>query len=322
MSEERKLILQMVAEGKVTPVEGDMLLQAIDESERATGAASPEQARAAAPGLQGPVSLGERIGEKVRRAMERAAEAEGRAARAAERAADRAAERAGRAAERAAEKAERIADRVSRKLTADVERARIIKVGICIDREAVQQQERFTVPAQPGDRICLENRVGDVSVSYVEGAEIAVEVRKTVWGSTKADAEERANVTKLYCQREGADVLLGVSHPNITATGLMILKDTRLDYVILVPHGTNLEICTKVGDLRVEAGDEVGNWHLETKVGDADLRVGAAAGFRHSLQTKVGSVLVQVPETQPGLVGSGAGEIRVTSKTGDIRLHN
>jgi polyhydroxyalkanoate synthesis regulator phasin len=50
VSEERKLILQMVAEGKITPDEADKLLQALDESERAAHSAAAERAQQAATG--------------------------------------------------------------------------------------------------------------------------------------------------------------------------------------------------------------------------------------------------------------------------------
>lgn len=275
MSEERKLILQMVAEGKVSVAEGELLLQAVDESERAIRTAGPGQTPQAAP----------------------------------------------RPAERKLD--EQPTDQLPvNAVRLPAQRSRMIKAGISIDRETVQQQEELMIPTRAGDRLVLENRIGDVTVRFTDDPEIAMEVRKTVWGADRADAEERAKLTKLAVTRRGADLVVETSHPDISAVGVIILKDTRLDYIIRAPHGTNLQVRNKVGDMQVEAGDQLGTWDLETKVGDVDLRVGAGAGFRHHLDTRVGKVYARLDETEPGQVGDGTGSIHVSVKTGDIRLQH
>jgi polyhydroxyalkanoate synthesis regulator phasin len=306
MSEERKLILQMVAEGKVTPDEGEMLLQAMEESERAGQVAAPAQmphAEARPVNAQG---LGERIEQVATesfRGLDRALSGlEAKLHR------------------KLDEQRTTAADRTAQPGRVPAQRSRMIKMGISIDRESVQQQEELTIPTRSGDRLVLDNRIGDVTVRFTDDPEIAVEVRKTVWGADRADAEERATLTRVAAMRRGADLVLEVSHPSISAVGVMVLKDTRLDYSIRAPHGTNLQVRNKVGDLRVVAGDQVGIWDLETKVGDVDLKVGPGAMFRHDLDARVGKVQANLAETQPGQVGDGAGNIRVAVKTGDIRL--
>jgi polyhydroxyalkanoate synthesis regulator phasin len=306
MSEERKLILQMVAEGKVTPDEGEMLLQAMEESERAGQVAAPTHMPHARPRSVDAHGLGERIEQaatdslqgldrvltgleaKLRRKLD---------------------EQRTTAADHPAEPGRVLA-----------QRSRMIKMGISIDRESVQQQEELAIPTRSGDRVVLDNRIGDVTVRFTDHPEIVVEVHKTVWGADRADAEERATLTRVSAMRRGADLVLEVSHPSISAVGVMVLKDTRLDYTIRAPHGTNLQVRNKVGDLRVVAGDQVGIWDLETKVGDVDLKVGPAASFRHHLDARVGEVQANLGETQPNQVGDGAGNIRVAVQTGDIRL--
>jgi polyhydroxyalkanoate synthesis regulator phasin len=306
MSEERKLILQMVAEGKVTPDEGEMLLQAMEESERAGRGAAPAHRPHAGPRPVDVQDLGERIEQVATQSLQGLDRALSGLEAKLHRKLD--------------EQRTTRPDHPAEPGRVPAQRSRMIKVGISIDRESVQQQEELTIPTRSGDRLVLDNRIGDVTVRFTDDPEIAVDVRKTVWGADRADAEERATLTRVSAMRRGADLVLEVSHPDISAAGVMILKDTRLDYSIRAPHGTNLQVRNKVGDLRVLAGDQVGIWDLETKVGDVDLKVGPGAAFRHHLDARLGKVQVNLGETQPGQVGDGAGNIRVAVKTGDIRL--
>ncbi|MFZ5815743.1 MAG: SHOCT-like domain-containing protein [Bacillota bacterium] len=159
MSEERKMILQMLADGKISADEAETLLQAIEESERTAQETVVEGAQKSDRNADGLTNLGRvidyavseatqaldetfrtledrlkhdqarqeqlkrRIEERIRisteRALERALEMEERAKRAAERAEMRLQEKAERIARRHAELAEREAERARR----DAERA-------------------------------------------------------------------------------------------------------------------------------------------------------------------------------------------------------
>lgn len=353
MSEERKLILEMVAQGKITPEEAELLLQAIEEGERSARASAAEGVherggladlgrvieRAVGSSLRGlekelgrleedlehrlyDQDLRVRIEEKIRDAAERAA------TRAAE-----AEQRAARHAEHARERAERIAERTaerSRRVEREHPRsgAHFVKVGVHVDRETVVKQEQLDLAAQPGDRLLLDNRVGDIIVTPVEGDRIEVDLIKTVWGTDMEDAEARAEGTPVSLQRRGKTVEIIVQRPTIAAFGFLNTKDTRIDYEIRIPRGTDLELSTKVGDIRVGPADEVGHWSMVTKVGDIDITVGAGAGFRYQLESKTGSGNISLPEHNNagnmliGSVGSQAGTITATAKTGNVRLHS
>lgn len=387
MSEERKLILQMVAEGKITAEEAEKLLQAIEETELTAQSAAADEVhsrvggnlgesigragddlgaaieRAVNDGLRGldatmrkleinldrrlndPArdrlisSMEERIRRSVERSVEQATRAEERAKRAAERATERAQDATRRAAERAAERAEEMARRMKRlKDDAGGTTRQFVKYGLAIDRVSVERTETFRLPAQPGDRIVLENRVGDVRVEFCDGTDVDVTVRKQVWGENDQDANERADATVIDLMREGPDVNIVPRGPSVMMMGgFLWTKDTRLDFTIRVPQGTNLQIHTKVGDFIILGAQKVGVWLLSSKVGDADIKVAQAAGFTYELSTKVGDVQVAAAGAQEepvkdqaygkggfrtGRVADGAGRIEVTTKTGDIRLSN
>lgn len=370
MSEERKMILQMVSEGKITPEEAEKLLQAIDETERTAQSAAAEEVRRSSTAAGGPstsgkqfvvdlgaaiergvseslraldeamrsleISLDRRLNEQSRRDFRHKIEHKMR--RAAERAVERAQdaqERAERAAQRAAHRAAEHADRAARhmeeRLTrrADWQGSQFIKTGVAIDRETVEQKEQLSVPAEHGDRLGIENRVGDVAVTFYDGAVIEVEVKKTVWGENKADAEARAAATKVQLVRRGANVDLEVIRPHIVGVGVLIAKDTRIDYDIRVPHGTGLEVRNKVGDLRVAVGGQVPNLRLDTQVGNIDIAVPQMTGFKYDLASRFGSVSIATGDAADGIgpairgkIGDGAGNIVATVKTGDIQVHH
>jgi polyhydroxyalkanoate synthesis regulator phasin len=387
VSEERKLILQMVAEGKITPDEADKLLQALDDSERTAHSAAAERAQQAAMkgglGLEDlgavidkavqeslktlDVTLGDleldlerrmndpardqlvtRIEEKMRRTAERAVERARQADERTRRIAERAEERAREIARRAEEQARRFEARAEAQANrwalgvahfSDEMRngARIFKSGICIDKVSLEATKSFSLPAQPGDQFLLENRVGDVRVEFYEGDAIEVNVHSVIWGEDEADAKLRTDAFHMDLVRRGSDVVMEVLRPTITATGFISIKESRLDYVVKLPQGTNMSIRCKAGDLVVVGAERVGQWNLLTKVGDVDVKVAPTAGFIYDLSTNVGDVRLTVANDQPnvetkeaqkkgayrvGRVGDGAGRIEVSIKTGDIRIIN
>jgi len=350
MSEERKMILQMLSEGKINTDEADTLLQAIDESEQAAEEVVVKKAQRAertADGLSGlggvidealseaaraldetfrsmegrlkqdeakQEQLRRRVEERIRRsterALERALEAEERATRAAEQAAERVQERAERLAQKAAMKAGQIQER-------------FVKIGVSIDKYSVERTEHMSLPAEPGDRLVLENRVGDIEVEFHEGQTIEVDLRMQVWGSDTADATARAEATTVELVRDGAVVKVRTKTPTISGIGVLVVKDTSLNYTVRVPHGTHLELSSKAGEIRVLSDGPVTTWTLETKAGDIDLQVPDTAGFQYRMKTKVGTVTIDLDEEGiTGRFGNGEGLIEARTGVGDIRLHH
>ncbi len=372
MSEERKMILQMLAEGKITTDEADTLLQAIEESEQTAEEVVVEKAQRTertADGLSGlggiideamteaaraldetfrsledrlkhdeakQEQLRRRVEDRIRRsteqALERALQAEERATRAAERAAARAEEQAERVAARMQEQAERLARKAE--ATAGKVQEKIFKVGVSIDKESVERTERLSLPAEPGDRLQLESRVGDIEVEFYEGQTIEVEVRKQVWGNDEADVIRRADSTKTELVRDGALVKVQSRTPSISVVGFAFVKDARLDYKVRLPYGTHLDLSSKAGEIRVTGDGPITTWNLESKVGDIDLCVPSAADFDYDLKSRVGEVTVKLDQdpvvsneglvggTATGRCGSGQGQIQARTEVGDIRLHH
>lgn len=329
MSEERKLVLQMVAEGKISPDEADMLLQAIADSERAAQSAAAEDVRGEARNTEPRSDLRRIIERAVRESLKgldqtlRHLESGLQLKLNDQKLRTSIEDRLRRSAEQAVERARGIEARAAR-----VVGRPFIKVGVAIDRETVEQNESLQFPAQPGDRLVVENRVGDITVEFHEGSEFLVDVRKLVWGEDKADATARAAATTIELRRNGSDVQAAIVRPRIAGAGVLILKDTRVDFTVKAPRGAHLKLQTKVGDIRIKGTEGMGDWTIGTQVGDVDVLVTAGTGFRYTARSKLGDVLVDLPAygnrspDSAGAVGDGKGSISAIVKIGDVRIHS
>lgn len=379
MSEERKLILQMVAEGKITPGDADNLLAALEESERTARDAAAERVEqqqavgggkgtlsdlgdsieaAVNEGLKGLEealgkmesklqqklndprgrelrdSMEEKIRQQVERQVERARRVEERTNRIAERAAERAREASERVAERAAHRAEQLTRRMER--LAHEGPVRVYKAGIVVDKVSVVRNETLSIPAEPGDCLVLDNRVGDARLEFYDGQDIEVSVRTEAWGEDTDEANERAETARLRLVRGGSNVVAGPSRQTIiNAIGFVSIKRTRMDYTIRVPYGTGLSIDNRAGDIVVTGARQVSHWQLTSKVGNIEVHVTPEAGFTFDLRSDVGNaaldmdqpVALDFEEVKRGFIytgkaGDGAGRLEAFTRTGDIRLAN
>jgi hypothetical protein len=349
------MILQMVADGKISTDEADQLLQAIEETERATESAAAESVRSSEAADGRLPDLGATIDQVVKETLRGLDESlehlkgfsdhphqarlrhkvEEKMRRVAERATQQATEaamRAERVAERATERAERMAERMTERMTERGFRfsragETFFKLGLSVDKVSTKRIDQLTIPAAPNDRLILQNRVGDITIHFADTDQIAVEANLTVWGEDDEDAQDRAAATDVQLVRtdEGAKVV--VTRPTLVGIGIMQTQNTRIDLTVTVPHGTNLEVSTKVGDLRVESDRAPRSWNLLSKVGNIHLVLPAAAGFAYDLKTKLGQVTIETDMKTDsyergarGQFGEGPGSIAAEVKAGSIHI--
>lgn len=316
MSEERTMILQMLADGKISASEAERLLQALEESEEP----SLEQS---APEPAAPASKVGRLGSTIDAAMQKANEALDRTLRSLEgrlqqdrnrqeewqkrigETATAALERIRQAEERAAQAAAQIPD-LGRSPKVRVVRPRAQGAEPLPERIVHLQQA-----AEPGDRLVLTNPVGDVQIDLVETDEISVEARIT---SRQAGEAEQP----IQLRREGSDLKLVL--PEV---GSVVSEGERIHLVVRGPQALRLQVESTVGDIRVKATGPITTWALHSRVGDIDLVLPQAASCRYQLGTRVGRV--EAPGTAGagqvnGTLGDGQGEIDGRTTMGDIRL--
>lgn len=351
VGEEHRFILDMVAEGKITPEEALRLLEAIDEGERTAEDAAKEQFQSSPGGRERIRNMGagieqavkdglrsledlldnleDQLGRKLDEVNRRQVwkQAEERIRRAAEQAvsqAERAEQRAAAAAEAAARKAAEAARRAEQaaRRFGDAKAARRAPGEAQV---AVERIDRLRSTAAPGSRLVAQSRTGDISVAFYDGSEILVEAVCRAWGRNQPQAQRRLDGLQVALNQEGTDIVLTAADGGERAEAG---SHVRVDYRIQAPHGTDLSLDTQVGDLQLTEAQRVGRWELTARVGDIDVEVSPGAGFCYTLETWSGEIAVSLDshrvaqgEAVSGSVGDGSGEIRAFTDMGDIRVH-
>lgn len=351
MSEERKMILQMLADGKISADEAESLLQAIDSSERAAAETVVEGAQRIDWGEAGLHSLGRTVDGAVRQALEalsdsfraleerigqdeaRRAQLKDRVEERIRRSTEQALERALRAEERAAQAAERAKARMQEQHGWASRHSHGSPRSHRFEgKDRAEGTEDLTLAAQPGDRFILENRVGDIRVEFADGDEIQVALHKTAWGKDPVDASQRLDSIRVRLVRNGSDVRVEVERSN-GLPGFLQGKESQIDFSVRLPHETSLKVVNGAGNIQVMGDPKTAAWEVGTRVGDVELRLPEEIGFAYDLRTRVGEITIDLAKhpqsdsdsigaSATGTYGEGQGRIDVKVEVGDIRLHH
>ncbi len=213
-------------------------------------------------------------------------------------------------------------------------------------------ERSFSVSCEGVEKLKLDNRWGKVSISDTNEREISIKAEITAWGPNVAAAQQLAQSLELKTQLEGSIL-------RITADSPEEYRRYRIDYEIVLPKEISADIGTRSGniachgraaDIRlstfsgdVTASDVKGNAGLRSKSGnvqtertEGDLRLNTLSGDVKladakgslSCETKSGDVAFdQVEGPLKALTLSGSvegssvdGDVSAESKSGDIRL--
>lgn len=319
---ERQIILRLVAEGKITPEEADALLAALDggpdDDERHAGGGDGE-ADATRPGSGRPrrktytyssTTAGGRKGTTTASSfdfsdLEKSMAELGRTL-----------------PEVTAAALKGVAKGLGRVRKA----ASQVKYGIHLDRHRVTGTRELAIPARSGDFLMLDIALGDVSVEFADVDALNVKARITVWGSSPSDAQTRLEATKITAERQETAIVVGHADPEIKGIGVIVTRDTSVDYELTVPHGVHLRIATKAGDIEV-TGEPRGRWELETRLGDITIDVGEQPDMSLQAETSLGAVRVDLGGTVTedvrrfaGTFGSGQAAVQARTRLGDIEV--
>jgi hypothetical protein len=107
---------------------------------------------------------------------------------------------------------------------------------------------------QPVTKLVLDSRVGDLNVRTADGADIEVTTEQHgafATPHTSRTLEDGVLTVKGWCDSR----LLG--------------GNCSVDFVVVVPHGTAIQVSNRVGDIRVRGADAA--LVAESSVGDVDL---------------------------------------------------
>lgn len=201
-----------------------------------------------------------------------------------------------------------------------------VKYGIHLDRHRVTDTRDLAIPARSGDFLIVDIALGDVSVQFDDVDQLKVKARLGVWGSSEADAQTRLQATKITVERQDTAIVVGHVDPELKGIGVMVTRDTSVDYELIVPHGVHLRIATKAGDIAV-TGEPRGRWELETRLGDVSLVVGDNPDMSLRADTSLGAVRVDLGGTVTedvrrftGTFGTGQAAVEARTRLGDIAV--
>lgn len=201
-----------------------------------------------------------------------------------------------------------------------------VKYGIHLDRHRVSGTRELTMPARSGDFLIVEVPLGDVTVNYADVNELQVQATLSVWGSSPEDAQKRLDATKVRIDRQDTEIVVGHAEPDIKGIGVVVTRDTSIDYELTVPHGVHLRVSTKAGDIAVK-GSPRGRWELDTRLGDVRLVVGDDPDMALQAETSLGGVRVELGGTVTNDVrrfastyGSGQAAVHARTRLGDISI--
>jgi len=169
--------------------------------------------------------------------------------------------------------------------------------------EAVERVQSISVPIT-GEALHIENAIGNVVLRHDAGPEYQqTGSQRVVRGSAtvRAPADIAGTITSEVRVDEGRVVV--TSETPERAGGW------RIDYDLIVPPGTPLELDVGVGDVRIE--DAAGSCEARTGVGD--IEIGNASGESLTVSVGVGSLTI-------GELRSPEASLAVETGSVDLRL--
>ena len=215
----------------------------------------------------------------------------------------------------------------------------------CSTRHEYMENEVKTVDLADLTKLVLHNNDGNVLIKGLEGAsDIRVEVTKRVSSRLSvSDARRHVSDITVSTREKNGTVEISATHPRT------FLRRHKVDLSILLPHSFDGDINVVNGDLTLVSSSRfvtinVGNGNIVADValqdscsvyigvGNGKIDLSIPSGTNASLSTLVGTgvistagLLIQNQQKSKdrlsGILGSGAGSIRLLTGNGDIEIN-
>ena len=233
-----------------------------------------------------------------------------------------------------------------------------VPVACCCNdenKEKFEKTERLSAPCAPGQTLCLQNKVGEISVTGEDVSECSVIVKITAKAITAEKAEKLAEEVQIKLEPAGDKLYIRVEAP-----ANKLKQSINIDFNITVPKQTALQLETNVGEITVtditkavkiesnvgavsckeitsdvEVKTNVGqvivlysknapaacNANVKTDVGEIDFTAPPDLSAQVNLSANLGSIETDLPLTVKGMLNQkssgtvGKGEGSVTLKT-------
>jgi hypothetical protein len=138
-----------------------------------------------------------------------------------------------------------------------------VPVACCCEDEnkaKFEKTERLSAPCAPGQTLCLQNKVGEISVTGADVSECNVTAVITAKAETEEQAEKLAGQVSVKLEPAGDKLYIKVETPdNKTKCSITV------DFNITAPKQTALQLETNVGEIKI--ADITRTIRVESNVG-------------------------------------------------------
>ncbi len=165
------------------------------------------------------------------------------------------------------------------------------RIACCCDNDKARYEktERLSAPLAPGQTLCLQNSVGQISVTGTDASECNVTAVITAKAETTEKAQKLAEEVLIKIEPSGDKLYIKTEAPASKPK-----CSINIDFNITVPKQTALQLKANVGEIKItditqpiKAETNVGVVLCEEIVGGIDI------------QTNVGEVIVLYAKTAP-----------------------
>jgi DUF4097 and DUF4098 domain-containing protein YvlB len=186
---------------------------------------------------------------------------------------------------------------------------------------SAEVKETFEFDA--ANRFEIFSDAGDITLVAGDSKQIQVEVVRTAWGSSAAEAQANAANLPLSVEEGVTAVTLTFDKPetldffNFGATG-----SDHIDFVVRLPADTVIDLRTGFGD--IEADDVQAEARLRTSFGDIVARNIEAGDAELVLDTSFGDIVFEGGSAGDARIETSNGQVQIRdlSATGDVRIDN
>ncbi len=234
-----------------------------------------------------------------------------------------------------------------------------ITVFILLTSQGVRARSRYEYPfsqnlkIEPGAKVIIENLSGDIRMSQGAPGQLIIGGKKVIKVPSERSAEKEAKRIKVEVKREKGKVRIWVKdgrHGDRVFFGFWKKVSSWVDFNLLVPPGTDLEVSSTSGDIRAEgvkgeiaikltSGDLclegfVGSTNVHTTSGDISLKgiVGRVniegtssdlelSGIKGDVDISVTSGDIEGRDIEGNLtVGGTSGDVEIVRLRGDLQI--
>lgn len=187
--------------------------------------------------------------------------------------------------------------------------------GCCVNvgdfcKAKYEKTEHLSAPLAPGQTLCLQNNVGEITVTGADVTDCNATVTITAKAMTAEEAEKLAEEVRIKLEPSGSKLYIKIEQPDNK-----LEHSITIGFNITVPKQTAMQLGANVGEIKIS--DIAQPIKVEANVGAISCK---EITSEIDVKTNVGQVIVLYSKTAPSAcnanVNTDIGEIDFTAPPG------